>query len=108
MKTLKFKSNLSKQVLDGSKTTTWRLYDDKDLSVGDELSLVISETQKEFARARVTAVDENTLGKLSPNDWEGHEKFSSTQRMYETYKHYYNRTVNEKTIVKIIKFRLLT
>jgi len=31
MKTLKFREKLSKLILSGKKTTTWRLFDDKDL-----------------------------------------------------------------------------
>ncbi|MBI2591035.1 MAG: ASCH domain-containing protein [Candidatus Blackburnbacteria bacterium] len=51
MKTLKFAPELASLVLDGSKTSTWRLFDDKDLAQGDQLSLVNRETREEFAKA---------------------------------------------------------
>ena len=106
MKTLKFRQALSKMIINGSKTTTWRLFDDKDISFGDMISLVVWETRKEFARAKVIHVRELPIGDLTDDDWEGHEKFSSDKEMFETYTHYYGKEVNKNTFVKIIKFKL--
>lgn len=106
MKTLKFRENLSKLVLSGEKTTTWRIFDEKDISVGDELSLLVWQTQEEFAKAKVISVREVAFKDLKEEDLEGHEKFSSNQEMYETYSKYYNQPVTQETIVKIIKFKL--
>ena len=64
MKTLKFKEDLSKLILSGKKDTTWRLFDDKNLSNSDEVSFVISETGKEFAKAKLINVRETTFGNL--------------------------------------------
>lgn len=44
MKTLKFTLQLCEQILAGTKTSTWRLFDDKDLAVGNELQFVNKET----------------------------------------------------------------
>jgi hypothetical protein len=44
MKTLKFTTELCEQILCGVKTATWRLFDDKDLPVGDELQFINKET----------------------------------------------------------------
>lgn len=38
---------------------------------------------------------------------DGHEKFASKEEMYATYSTYYNKTVDENTLVKIIKFELI-
>jgi len=35
MKTVKFRPDLAQLIMDGKKTTTWRLFDDKDLQAGD-------------------------------------------------------------------------
>ncbi|QQR79156.1 MAG: ASCH domain-containing protein [Candidatus Moraniibacteriota bacterium] len=56
MKTLKFTDSLSKLVLSGAKTSTWRMFDDKALSVGDELSFINKSTGEEFAQARIVTV----------------------------------------------------
>lgn len=106
MKTLKFAPNLVSKVLDGEKTSTWRLFDDKDLRVGDELVLVNKETGEEFAKAVITKVREKKLKDLQDNDFEGHEKYESEEKMYETYRKYYGDKVNPDTIVKIIDFEL--
>ena len=40
MKTLKFNHSDAKKIEAGQKNTTWRLYDDKDLSVDDLLKII--------------------------------------------------------------------
>jgi len=107
MKTLKFRKELSELILNGQKTSTWRLFDDKDLSVGDIVSFVVWETGEEFARVELIFVKETTFGQLTSNDWEGHESFESEEKMYKVYEEYYKRPVDENSPVKIIKFRFL-
>ncbi len=107
MKTLKFRKVLSELILKGEKTTTWRIFDDKDISVNDELSLMIWETKEEFVKAKVVKIREVAFRDLTQEDFDGHEKFSNDKEMYETYSTYYNQPVTENTIVKIIKFKLI-
>lgn len=107
MKTLKFRPRLIKLILSGEKNVTWRLFDDKDITAGDEVALLNWETKEEAARAVVEEVKLQKLGNLSPKDWEGHEKFRDQEEMYETYRTYYpGREVGPETELKIIKFRL--
>lgn len=54
MKTLKFTSHLSEKILKGDKTSTWRLFDDKDLKEEDELIFINKETNEEFGTAKIT------------------------------------------------------
>ncbi len=107
MKTLKFKEKLSKLILSGEKTSTWRLFDDKDLQVGDEVSFLVKETLEEFAKARLLEVTETKFGNLTTDDLDGHEKYSSPEEMYRTFSEFYQRKVDENSPVKIIKFELL-
>lgn len=104
MKILKFTSPLCQQILAGSKTTTWRLFDDKDLQAGDELTFVNKDTAEPFGAATITAVHLRTLGTLEEADWDGHERFASTADMYKTYREYYGDHVTPETPVKIISF----
>lgn len=106
-KTIKFKSHLAELVAKGEKNTTWRLFDDKDLSEGDVVDLIVKETGQVFAQAELTKVWEKTLGTLDDADWEGHERFASEEEMYKTYKGYYGDRVDKDTVVKIIQFRLV-
>ena len=96
MKTLKFREKLSKLILQKEKNTTWRLFDDKNLSVGDIVSFLVWETKVEFAKAKLTEIKEATFGKLTDKDWEGHEKFLSDEEMYKTYSKYYSRQVKKQ------------
>ena len=40
MKTLKFDHDQAELIKAGEKTSTWRLYDDKDLSVDDQIKII--------------------------------------------------------------------
>lgn len=105
-KTLKFAPHLVPLVLSGEKTSTWRLFDDKDLQEGDELCLVNKETGEEFARATITKTGEKKLKDLKEDDFVGQEKFESEEKMYEAYRSYYGGRVTPDTIVKMVDFRL--
>lgn len=105
MKSLKFAPELVELILKGEKTSTWRLFDDKDLQTGDELSFINKETGSEFGTGKVVWVSIRTLDTLTDEDWIGHEKFPSEAVMYETYQKYYpTETIDENTIVKILTF----
>lgn len=104
MKTLKFTPELAAQILSGEKTATWRLFDDKDLTEGDELLFVNKETGEEFGTALLTSLHTRTLGTLEDPDWEGHERFSSEAEMYATYRRYYGDRVGPDSEVMILAF----
>ena len=104
-KTLKFTPELSEKILLGEKTTTWRLFDDKDLRKGDRLIFINKATGKQFGQAVITSIRTKTLGTLTDEDWEGHERFASEQTMYDTYRKYYGDKVGKDSEVKIISFR---
>lgn len=106
MKTLKFTSELTKKILCGEKTSTWRLFDDKDLKKDDELIFIEKETGKEFAKAVIVSVGEKKFQDLTEKDWEGHEHFESEEKMYEAYKKYYGLEVSPTSVLKIIHFGL--
>jgi hypothetical protein len=103
-KTLKFAPELVSKILSGEKTSTWRLFDDKDLKLGDRLLFINKETGVQFGSAVITSLRIKTLGSLVPEDWIGHEAFSSEEEMYNTYKKYYGDKVDSNTEVKIIRF----
>lgn len=106
-KIIKFREKLSKLILNGEKSTTWRLFDDKDISEDDELSLVVWETGEEFVKAKVTFVKENKFKDLNEEDWEGHERYASNEEMYKEFSIYYKQAVDENTVVKIIRFEII-
>lgn len=107
-KVLKFRKELAQLILAGEKNTTWRLFDDKNLSVGDEIKLVNWDTGEQFADATIRTVQEKKMKELEDSDFEGHEKFASEEDMYRTYRSYYGESVGPDTIVKIIRFEILS
>ncbi|MFA5178231.1 MAG: ASCH domain-containing protein [Candidatus Paceibacterota bacterium] len=107
MKTLKFRHHLAEEIIAGRKTVTWRLFDDKDLKVGDKVELLYWETKEKFADAEIINIREKKLGEIEEKDFEGHEKFESKDKMLETYRKYYGDKVDWNAVVKIIEFKLL-
>ncbi len=107
MKTVKFTQVLADLILKGEKTSTWRLFDDKDLQIGDKLVFQVKETGVDFANAEILSVREKKLGDITEDDQTGHEPFISQEEMLNTYKKYYGDKVTLDTIVKIIDFKVV-
>lgn len=101
-----FAPELVPLILSGKKTTTWRLWDDKNLTEGDDVELANSLTKEPFAKARLVKVTETVMGALTEHDKHGHETFTCDEEMYKQYSSYYGKAVNADTEVKIIKFVL--
>lgn len=106
-KTLKFDEDLAELILSGKKTATWRLFDDKDISLGDKLDLLARPKLEKFAEAIVLDVVEKPFSSLEKADYEGHETYKDTEEMYCTFSKMYKREVGPNTIVKIIHFSLI-
>ena len=99
--------HLVPQILSGVKTSTWRLFDDKDLTEGDEFVMVNKETGEEFAKGKVIKVREKKLGELEDSDFDGHEKYKDQDDMLNHYKGYYGDGVSLETSIKMIDFELI-
>jgi len=110
MKKLKLDHRQAVQVAAGENTKTWRLFDDKDLTVNDRVSLIDKveadkpQTWKVIGVARVNKVIEKRLGDITDDDYEGDERFETHEAMLETFKGYYGDNVTWDTPVKIISF----
>lgn len=108
MKTVKFRNYLVPLVHSGEKNSTWRLFDDKDLSVGDRIELAEFVTKQSFGQAVITKVASKPFKDLTTEDKQGHESFANDTEMYKTYTLYYQQPVGPDTLVKIIWFDLVT
>jgi hypothetical protein len=107
MKLVKFRDYLVPLVLSGEKNSTWRLLDDKNLSVDNEIALQEFGRDSSFATAKITKVVEKPFSELTQEDKRGHETFANDEDMYRTYSGYYDTSVGPSTIVKIIWFELI-
>jgi ribonuclease HI len=112
MKTLKLDHTLAQMVKNGAKTATWRIYDDKDIRVNDEIELIDKvkpadpSTWQSIGTARVDVVLEKRLGEISPQDTEGHNDYPSREVMLSDFQKYYGPQVTFDTPVKVIHFTL--
>lgn len=106
MKTLKFKHDFVEEILNGRKSTTWRLFDDKDLKINDGVELVDASNGNCFGKAIIIEVKENKILDLTEEELKNHE-YENREKMLESHRKYYGEKVNTESIVKIIKFKLL-
>jgi isopentenyl-diphosphate delta-isomerase len=104
MKTLKFKQDLVKLIESGEKTTTFRLFDDKDLEVGDTVDLFVDETGYQFGVMTIIEVIQKTLNALEESDWKGHERYGDEEEMYSQFQKFYGAEVGPATEIKIVRF----
>ena len=110
MKKLKLDHDLAEQVLKGQKWSTWRLFDDKDLSVNDEVELIDKvtpekpETWQPIGIARINKVIEKRLSDITEADMDGHAKYDSTAQLLRRYRKYYGTNVTLASPIKMIYF----
>ena len=107
MKKLKFKSNLVTGILSGERTTTWRFFDDKNLSAGDQLSLLDAATGNEFAKAEIVHVNEKQLDQVVPSDFDDKRWVTDVAGMIKHFQPMYQEKIASSSNVKIIAFKLL-
>jgi len=106
-KTLKFRKYLVPSILSGEKDITWRINDEKDIKTGDLVTLINWNTSKDFGKAKIVQVREKKLGEISDRDFQGHEEFKNHEEMLGKYREYYGDEINDDSVVKIIKFKLI-
>ncbi len=110
MKTLKLDHELAQHVISGEKTNTWRLKDDKNISVNDDVELIDKvdpekpETWLKIGVAKIDKVTEKRLGEINPTDNENHEVYGSVGVMLQVFRGYYGEDVDENTPIKMIQF----
>lgn len=113
MKTLKFDHELAELVRKRRKTSTWRVFDDKDIRVNDHLSFIDKVDPKdtstwiEFGDAVVTAVYEKRIDDLLPEDYDETHQYDSRETLISALRSFYGESVQGDTPVKIIHFSLL-
>jgi ribonuclease HI len=110
MKKLKLDHKFAEMILRGELRSTWRLFDDKDLSVDDNVELIDkvdpadAHTWHVIGVATIHTVIEKRLAEISREEMTNHGGFSSSQEMLTLYREYYGSNVNMDTVVKILSF----
>ncbi len=101
---LKFRRTLIAQMRRGEKFVTWRLFDDKNLTLGDVVSIVEWESERPMGTGRIGAVREVPLSDALKEKGLGHERYASEEDALTTFRNYYGERVTLTTPVKIIRF----
>jgi ribonuclease HI len=109
MKTLKFDHTEAQLVLQGRAVATARLFDEKDLSVGDEVRFIDKvtpareEAWRVFGRGRVMRIIEKPLRDLSAED-RGALGVENNDDIFTAFAAIYGAVVKNDTVAKIIYF----
>jgi hypothetical protein len=95
-KTLKFPSHFTETIKTQASIITTRLFDEKNLNVGDTIDLLTKESGEKFASGKITKIQEKTFADVlaDAKDPEGLHK------MYE--EDYYHQKIDSTTPVKFI------
>ncbi len=110
MKTLKFNHEMAELIRQGKKTVTWRVNDEKNISVDDEIWIIDKvdkrnpDTWLAIGTAKVTEILAKHLSDIQSDELGSNEQYASKQAMVETFQKYYGPDINEHTAVKIIHF----
>src|ERR1044072_9571921 len=110
MKSLKLDHDHAVAVQQGVQTATIRLYDDKDLTVNDQVQLIDKvdpvnpKTWKPIGVVRIDSIVQKRLGDLADEDFRSERQYASKREMLEAYRKYYGPQVDEGSAVKIIRF----
>lgn len=113
MKSLKINHDFAKRIKAGQAHSTWRINDDKDLHVNDEITLVDKVkpndpgSYEDIGKALITSILEKQIGDITKQDMVGDEQFVSTEDILKTFRQYYGPQVDEKTPMKLIRFDYL-
>lgn len=110
MKTLKLDHALAKLIISGEKTSTWRVNDDKDLTVNDEIEFIDKvdpvrpDSWQIIGFAKIDSIVEKRFADVQDSDFDSHESFDTRDAMLQTYRGYYGDSINEDTPVKMVNF----
>ncbi len=109
MKTLKFKERMVRLILDGYKTSTMRMFDDKDIRAWEDLEFINSDTGEVFAHAVTTEVYEKKISELDDADFKGNDRgeWVNPDEILKGFQVYYGDKVTMETPVKVIRFKLV-
>lgn len=96
-KSLKFSHGLVEHAKKMNPLITPRIFDDKELAVGDEIELLDSETGEVFGSKKIERIKEMTFAEMVKDA-------ANIEGMYEMYQEYYKQKISPEESVKMIFF----
>ncbi|MBT3398011.1 ASCH domain-containing protein [archaeon] len=107
MKVLYFGEPIPEILVEGNKNSTFRVCDSQNIRQGDLISFLLPDDTP-FAEVQCTGTKMTRFEDLTPEDWEGHERFPSDVKMFEIYSNWEKRPITKSDSVKIIRFEYRT
>jgi ribonuclease HI len=110
MKSLKLDHSLAQAVADGTKNSTIRLFDDKDLTVNDQVELIDKVDPRDrnswvpLGTVTIKQVVQKRVGEITVKDLREHGLYDSTEAMLTELQRYYGPGISLETPAKIITF----
>lgn len=104
MKSLKFSPPQIASIINGTKKSTWRYNDDKDLSIDDEIQFINSETGETFGYGIVNEVAIKRIKDITDDDKIGHESYKNDAEMLAEFQKFYGPSVSFDSIIKVVKY----
>lgn len=111
MKTLKLNHRLAKAIASNGKTSTWRLFDEKNIAVNDVVLAIDKLKPKDrstwqvFGKLTINKIVEKRLRDVSESDYDDYDRYYSLEQMLGVFRGYYRgKTVSPDTPVKILYF----
>jgi ribonuclease HI len=104
MKTLKFTADQIPQIIAGVQTTTWRIDDEKQLDVGDEIQFINSQSGASFGYGRIREITKKRIVDIDEHDKVGHKVYRNDAEILAEFRKFYGPEVTTNTIVKVVKY----
>lgn len=110
MKQLKFDHHFAQAIITGKKTATFRVNDDKDIRVSDEVQLV-DKVKRDHPTSwvipgvlKITTVTSATLSELTKDQLSIGETFDNVDEMLQTFRRFYGEHVDMDTQILVLEF----
>lgn len=107
MKTLKFDNSQIDKILSREITSTWRLADEKNIQVDDQIQLINAETGSVFAEIIVDKITTKRISDINDSDMLGHAQYENNEDIVDSFRKYYGHNIDQNSVVKIINFSIL-
>lgn len=104
MKTLKFTPEQIPRIQNGALMNTWRLHDEKQLNVGDEVQFINNENGETFGYGTINEIVIKRIADINDTDQIGHEKYVNLDQILAVFRKFYGQSIGPETIVKVVKY----
>jgi len=110
MKALKVNHELATHILSGEVSASVRLFDDKDLSVGDTVHIIDKRDPKDrntwapIGTALIHEVTQKAIGDFTPLELQAYKSGVTRESFLQDMRDYYGSTVGPDVVAKMIRF----